>query len=78
MMINWRIEISVFESNEKLCFSIKGDTLSKIKQAALAAIREKFPGKKNLYLKTKSGRVCAVVSNLDDIGEVRFERSADT
>lgn len=72
-MNEWQIEMTIFDVNREIQCLVKADGLNEAKQAAIAEFRKQFPEKKNLYLEAKGKLVYAIVSNLVDVGEVRFE-----
>jgi len=74
-MLKWHIQMVTFSADRKLLrFSIEAPDLIKAKQIVLQEFRKQSPGKKNLYLEAKSDGIYTIVSNLDDVGEVKIER----
>jgi hypothetical protein len=76
-MIGWHIEIVVFNVDKKTRFSIKATSLNKAKRTALQEFKKQSPEKKNLYLEANGNEIYTIVSNLDDVGEVRIKCISD-
>jgi hypothetical protein len=53
---------------------VAASDLTKAKQEAVRECRKYIPGGKNLYLEAKGNRAYAVVSDLEDVGEITIRR----
>ncbi|HEX41409.1 MAG TPA: hypothetical protein ENN81_05040 [Phycisphaerales bacterium] len=73
-MVEWHIEMEMFDVRRTMRFTLVAASLSKAKQAVLQEFRKYSPSTRNLYLEAKGDGVYAVVSHLTDVGQVMFQR----
>jgi len=73
-MLKWQNTMVLYGENRKKTFTVCADGLNQVKRRTLQEFRKLAPQKKNLYLEVKQPGIYAIVSNLDDVGEVMLER----